>query len=150
MISVTVTGAKELIQDFRDLPEEFERKTILKMADIAFKSASKGADRHTKTGALRQSLYNRAYGTGGGRAVGHDPQRAPQALWVNFGTRPHRIVPNKKKALRWPVAGGAGGFAFAKWVDHPGYRGDPYILKAKDDALAQFKNIVSKSFTESI
>ena len=145
MIEVTVNGVKELLDDLRTMPKEIERKVILRMSQIAYDSAERGADRHTKTGALRQSLYNREITRG--RAVGHDPSRAPYAAYVNFGTRPHKIFPKTKKALRWPVAGG---FAFAKFVNHPGYRGDPYIIKAQDDALRQFKTIVDKSFKESI
>ena len=60
---------------------------------------SRGAGRHFKTGALFRSLYNRSIPHG--REVGHDPQAAPHALFVNFGTRAHRIYPKSKKALRW-------------------------------------------------
>ena len=145
MIEVTVNGVRELVGDLRNLPENLETKVIQRMSEIAYFSAQKGAGRHVKTGALFQSLYNRPIA--GGRAVGHDANRAPHAVFVNFGTRPHEIRPKNKKALRWPTPDG---FRFAKWVKHPGYRGDPYIIKAKDDALAQFDAIVRKSLQESI
>jgi len=153
-IEVTVIGAKELISELRDLPESFQKPVILKMSQVAFDSAQAGAGRHNNTGALFQSLYNDPIP--GGRAVGHDPNRAPQALWVNFGTKPHWIGPKDKKALRWVPAGlvgptnpnlkgSGGGFAFSKGHMHPGYRGDPYIVRAADDALAQFSAIVDKT-----
>lgn len=148
MISVEFRGLKELLSTLRDFPPEIEQRVILTMADVAFKSAAKGADRHTKTRALRQSLYDREIA--GGRAVGHDPQRAPQALWVNFGTKRHWIGPKDKKALRWPVAGGAGGFAFSKGHFHPGYRGDNYMGKAAEDAVAPLRTLVQKAFEDSI
>ena len=144
-ISVEVSGAKELIAELRDLPEAFQKPVINKLAAVAYDSAQKGAGRHVVTGALFQSLYNRPIT--GGREVGHDPNRAPHAVFVNFGTRPHQIRPKNKKALRWASGNG---FIFAKLVNHPGYRGDPYMVQAKDDALAQFSTIVDKTLKEAL
>ena len=144
-ITVEVTGAKELIAELRDLPEAFQKPVINKLAAVAYDSAQKGAGRHVVTGALFQSLYNRPIT--GGREVGHDPNRAPHAVFVNFGTRPHQIRPKNKKALRWASGNG---FIFAKLVNHPGYRGDPYMVQAKDDALAQFSAIVDKTLKEAL
>lgn len=144
-IDIQVNGIKELIADLRALPDNLENKVILGMSQIAYDSAFKGAGRHSKSGALLQSLFNRKIP--GGRSVGHDTGRAPQALWVNFGTRPHKIRPNKKKALRWA---GPNGFIFAKIVNHPGYIGDPYMVKAKDDAVSQLQAIVDKTLKESL
>ena len=142
-ISVEITGANELFAELRALPETFQKPVILKLSQVMYDSAQKGAGRHVVTGALYQSLYNRAIP--GGREVGHDANRAPHAAFVNFGTKPHRIPKlsnTTAKTLRWPVPGG---FAFAKSVNHPGYRGDPYIVKAQDDALGQFSAIVDKT-----
>jgi len=158
-ISVEVSGAKELIAELRDLPEAFQKPVINKLSAVAYDSALKGAGRHVVTGALFQSLDNRPIT--GGREVGHDPNRAPQALWVNFGTKRHWIGPKDKKALRWVppslvgptnpnLKGKGGGFAFSKGHWHPGYRGDPYMVQAKDDALAQFSTIVDKTLKEAL
>ena len=144
-ITVEVSGAKELIAELRDLPEAFQKPVINKLSQVAYDSAQKGAGRHVVTGALFQSLYNRPIT--GGREVGHDPNRAPHAVFVNFGTRPHQIRPKNKKALRWASGNG---FIFAKLVNHPGYRGDPYMVQAKDDALAQFSAIVDKTLKEAL
>ena len=65
-INVEVTGAKELIAELRDLPDSFQKPVILKLSQVAYDSAQKGAGRHVVTGALFQSLYNRAIP--GGRA----------------------------------------------------------------------------------
>lgn len=138
--TVKVEGASALRVTLPQIPREIERLTILRMSQIAFDSTQKGAGRHSKTGALFQSVYNRAIP--GGREVGHDPQRAPHALFVNFGTKPHIIRPKDKKALRW-VMGNR--FIFAKFVRHPGYKGDAYILDAAADAMAQFKQIVDQA-----
>jgi hypothetical protein len=146
VIEVTLKGANSLIKELRDLPEGIEEKVILGLSQVAYDSAQKGAGKHFKTGALFQSLYNRKV-LGGGRAVGHDPARAPHALFVVFGTRPHVIKPKKRKALRWV---GPNGFIFAKSVNHPGYRGDNYMLRARDDALGQFKAITDNALKRSL
>lgn len=132
--------------DLASIPEELrasiqqvERQTLLEMSQIAHESALRGADVHTKTGALYQSTYNRAIV--GGREVGHDPQRAPHALFVVFGTKPHQIRPRNRKALRWPSGGS---FMFAQSVQHPGYAGDDYMERAKDDAVRQLQAIIER------
>ena len=143
-IQIRVNGVDAAKGQLRSLPEAIEASVIRQMAQIAYDSAERGADAHTKTGAMRQSLFARAIPKG--REVGHDLQRAPHALFVQFGTRPHVITPSKKKALRWP-AGGA--FVFAKRVNHPGYRGDAYLARAADDAVRQFAAIVDRALQES-
>ena len=143
-IQIRVNGIDAAKGQLRSLPEAIEASVIRQMAQIAYDSAERGADAHTKTGAMRQSLFARAIPKG--REVGHDLQRAPHALFVQFGTRPHVIEPSKKKALQWP-SGGA--LAFAKRVNHPGYRGDAYLARAADDAVRQFAAIVDRALKES-
>lgn len=143
-IQIRVNGIDAAKGQLRSLPEAIEASVIRQMAQIAYDSAERAADKHSKTGALRQSIYTRPIP--GGREVGHDLQRAPHAVFVHWGTRPHVITPSKKKALRWP-AGGA--FAFAKRVNHPGYRGDAYLARAADDAVRQFAAIVDRALKES-
>ena len=86
---VKFDGLSEAAGTLRRLPEHLEKTTILRMSQVAFDEAQRGADRHNKTGALRQSLFNRAIPTG--REVGHDGQRAPHAIFVQLGTRPHEM-----------------------------------------------------------
>lgn len=90
-----------------------------------------GAARHTKpggSGALGRSIVRQKDGSAW--LIGHS-MHAPHALFLPWGTRPHDIRPKNKKALQW---GGPGGFRYAKVVHHPGTRGDPYMLKAADQA----------------
>jgi len=146
-ITVTVAGYQELSGDLKALPEKIEKSVLLQMSQIAFDSAQEGIGRHNKTGAMFQALYNRQIE--GGRQVGVDPDRAPYAAAVNFGARAHPIAPKNKKALRWAVPG-LGGFAFSMGHDHPGYIGDDFMGKAKDDALAQFQTVLDQALQESI
>ena len=142
-IQVRVLGADTLAKDLQAIPVKMEASVIRQMSQIAYDRAQAGAGRHSKTGALFRSLYNRSIPNG--REVGHDPQMAPHALFVNFGTRPHKIYPRTKKALRWS---GGGVFHFAKVVNHPGYRGDNYIQAAADAAIVQFSAIVTAAMKE--
>lgn len=138
-------GLSEAAGTLRRLPEALEKKTILRMSQVGYDEAQRGAGRHNKTGALFQSLFNRAIPKG--REVGHDPRRAPHAVFVQLGTRPHVILPNKKKALRW-ASGGR--FFFAGKVNHPGYRGDAYLINAATLAVREFSKILDQALKEPI
>lgn len=147
MLSLRISGATEAVGTLRSLPPALERTTLLRMSQVAFDAAQRGAGRHSKpggSGALFQSLYNRSIPKG--REVGHDPQRAPHALFVNLGTRPHEIRPKNKKALRWA---GGGLFHFAKVVKHPGYRGDAYMIAAATLAVREFRAIVDQAMKDA-
>ena len=147
MQQLRIAGLTDAIGTLRGLPPALERTTLLRMSQIAFDAAQRGAGRHSKpggSGALFQSLYNRSIPKG--REVGHDPQRAPHALFVNLGTRPHEIRPKNKKALRWA---GGGLFHFAKVVKHPGYRGDAYVIEAATLAVREFRAIVDQATREA-
>ena len=133
-----------MAKDLQAIPVKMEASVLRQMSQIAYDRAQEGAGRHSKSGALFRSLYNRSIPHG--REVGHDPRLAPHALFVNFGTKPHKIYPKNKKALRWA---GGGAFHFAKFVNHPGYRGDNYMQAAADAAVVQFAAIVTAAIKES-
>lgn len=141
---VKFEGLAEVTGTLRRLPEHLERTTILRMSQVAYDEAQRGAERHNKTGALVQSLFNRAIPKG--REVGHDGQRAPHAVFVQLGTRPHEIRPKNKKALRWSSGGQ---FFFAGKVNHPGYRGDAYLINAATLAVREFSAILTQSLKEA-
>ncbi len=141
---VRFQGLTEATGTLRQLPAHLERTTLLRMSQVAYDDAQRGAGRHNKTGALVQSLFNRAIPKG--REVGHDPARAPHAVFVQLGTRPHEIRPKNKKALRW-ASGGK--FFFAGKVSHPGYRGDGYLFNAATLAVREFSAIVDKALKEA-
>jgi hypothetical protein len=145
MIEISFNGLTELRADLKALPENVERDVIFRMSQVAYDEAQRGAGRHIKSGALFSSLYNRAIA--GGRSVGHDGGRAPHAKFVIFGTRPHVIRPSKRKALRWV---GPRGFVFAKKVNHPGYRGDDYMTRARDSALDSFPMISAEALRKAL
>ena len=145
MISISLSGMSEVSATLRKLPTGMTRGVIAQMSEVAFETAFEGAGRHRKTGALQQSLYNRPIDDG--RAVGHDTRRAPHAIFVLMGTRPHVIRPKNKKTLRW-ASGGR--FFFAGKVNHPGYRGDGYLINAATLAVREFSKILDTALKEPI
>lgn len=144
MITVKVSGIPEARSFVTKLTPEASRLAVLRMSQAAYDSAQAGAGAHNKTGALFRSLFNKAIP--GGREVGHDLTAAPHAVFVHWGTRPHIIRPKTRKALRWS-RGGA--FHFARFVKHPGYAGDAWMLRAADDAVRQFATIIDRSIKDA-
>lgn len=56
----------------------------------------------------------------------------PHTSFVHDGTRAHQIRPRRPGGvLRFEVGGRV---VFARVVNHPGYRGDPYLTRALRDA----------------
>ena len=75
-----------------------------------------------RTGTLRQSIEVK---------VSHDKvvigPNTDYAAYVEFGTKPHTIYPKNKKALVFVVNGNK---VFAKKVNHPGTKAQPYVRPA--------------------
>lgn len=91
------------------------------------------------TGRLRASLFVVML-PGPTVRVGSD---VTYAVYVHEGTAPHVIVPVRARALRFTTAAGVTtgprggirsrserGVVFAKRVNHPGYRGNPFLRDA--------------------
>lgn len=136
-LRIQVSGERQAFDRIQRAGEEARRRALRDTAQAVFDRMRQGAAAHTKrgsTGALYRSLRMRADGPDA-YVIGHDPRVAPHAKFVMYGARPHLIRPNRKKALRW-VAGNR--FVFARVVKHPGYKGDPYIVRAARDAPRAF------------
>ena len=141
-ISIKLNGLSDAVGTITKIPEALNREVILELSQITYDGIQEGAGRHRgETGALFASVYNRSIGKNA-RQVGHDEKRAPHAIFVTAGTRPHEIRPKDKKSLRWVVGNR---FVFAKSVKHPGYRGDGYMLHALTIALRQLPEITDRA-----
>ncbi|MBD3768099.1 MAG: hypothetical protein IE928_09165 [Gammaproteobacteria bacterium] len=130
--------ADQLNATFKQLDDDLLsalKKTVNHIQD----ETEKGADKHTVTGALRNAVFSQKLPDGW--LVGIDEQKAPHAEFVHFPTRPHLIKPKAKKALRWP---NGGAFAFAKAVNHPGYKGDPFFHDAIDSGMRFLDNQIQQ------
>lgn len=138
MITVSISGIDGVTKQLARI-EPQSKAAIRQLAQRIHDLGEAGADKHTKTGALFRSIYLRSL-PGDGWEIGHDLQRAPHAVFVHWGTKPHVIRPKNRKALRW-AAGGI--FHFAKKVHHPGYKGDPWLPRAADQALREFPKMIA-------
>jgi len=135
MVDVQVTGTEQVLATFAKLNDIMQRQAIAATAVKVENYAEQESARHNKTGALVGSL-KKALLSEGGWKVFHDQREAPHALFVHFGTRPHVIKPKGKKALRW-AKGGV--FHFARVVNHPGNKADPWFNRAAAMAPAMFR-----------
>lgn len=101
-------------------------KALAVVAEDIYDFVSVEASKHNKSGALVRSTYQRRVGADD-YDVGHDAQVAPYTKFVHWGAPAHVIKPKNKGILRW----GAGGmWHFAKKVNHPGNKADPWMTRA--------------------
>ena len=128
MITVSLSGDEEVRAMLAQI-DAIGRTQALALTAVEVENyVLQQADRHTKTGALIQSVFSRKENESTYR-VGHNLQRAPYAVFVHWGAKPHVIVPREKKALRW-ASGNR--FIFARSVNHPGNKPDTWMLRAAD------------------
>lgn len=105
--------------------------------------AREHTERFRKTGNLGQSIHVAEYDEDSVRVVA-DADYAPD---VEYGTAPHEIVPRRARALRWATSpGGArltgsprrgADVAFARRVQHPGTKAQPYMRPAAEEVLGE-------------
>lgn len=77
-------------------------------------------------GTLRDSIRSERYATM--RSAWIVVADTPYAAAVSLGTKPHEIVPNKAKVLRFPTKGGT--VVYTTRVNHPGTQPNPYLTNA--------------------
>lgn len=72
--------------------------------------------------------------------------RAPYAIYVEFGTRPHEIRPIHARALRFEAEGH---IIFAAWVQHPGTRPQPFIREAAENLSGEIGGVFRRMWREA-
>jgi hypothetical protein len=138
-----LAGTDEIRRKLEQIGDKLAKRALAETAEEIEENVGEWAGRHTKpggTGALFRSIVARPLGDGSQWEIGHDLQVAPHALFVHWGTKPHKIEPKNKKVLRWA---GPNGFAFARAVNHPGYRGDPWLAEQAAAAPKIFERRVN-------
>ena len=78
--------------------------------------------------------------------------RTPYAAAVEFGTKPHIIRPRKAKVLAWggtrrlsgALRKGSSPTHFARFVNHPGTKAQPYLLPGARKAVGDLKDAIVK------
>ena len=129
--------ASSVLGAFAKAPEATRRhlRIALKQSVEEVKDQAQRIHRFTsKTGAVERSVSTRFEDPMAG-IVFLDPA-VPVAGFIHQGTRPHTIMPGKRRFLRWVSRGGS--FAFAKRVQHPGTKPDPFLhdaLRAKEGRI---------------
>lgn len=106
---------------------------------------SSPAGRQTRAGGsqhLRDTINKRLIRDKDGAAVyvGDLDDSVPHARFHHDGTRPHQIRPVRAKMLRFTVAGGQ--VVFARVVNHPGTKANPYLVDAAKAAGLETRGIV--------
>lgn len=69
--------------------------------------------------------------------------RTSYSRFVEFGTKPHVIVPKDKKALYWPGAAHP-----VRRVNHPGSRANPYMERILDVSTEEIQETFAKALDE--
>lgn len=98
---------------------------------------------HRRTGNLGRTIRLGPIGNDSVEILAGGTTTVGYAAWVEFGTRPHDIVPKRAKALAWGgkrtlsgrLASGSKPTMFARRVHHPGTRAYPYLVPGAKAAL---------------
>ncbi len=104
-------------------------RAVRESLDDAKKKAVDVAPR--KSGALVDGILDPSVTLTPNGANGVLVASAAHSAVVSEGSRPHRIVPRKRQALRWE---GAGGLHFSKGVSHPGTKPNDFWRQAERTA----------------
>jgi hypothetical protein len=143
-VEAKITGTQEVRLTFAELRNNLARKALAATAEDVEEYVVSQAAKHHKTGALVRSVFIRP--AGDAWEVGHDLQHAPHTLFVHWGTKPHKIKPKNKRALRW-ASGGA--FAFAREVSHPGNKPDKWMDRTAAMAPDIFQRHVAAQLSKA-
>jgi HK97 gp10 family phage protein len=120
--------AVEVKSDYRSVAEVLEsglEGLLRRFAEKAVESAQSRAPK--RTGYLASQISSVVEG---GSATIY--AKAPYSAYVEFGTRPHPILPKRAKALRFEVDGEV---VFARRVHHPGTQPQPFLFQAVYEAI---------------
>jgi hypothetical protein len=139
IVTTEITGIPAAQKLLLWLVPNIREQSVTDLAEVALGVIKSGAAKHTKTGTLQSSVFNKEVSPFS-RLVGHDLLIAPHAPFPIHGTKPHKIFPKKAGGvLAWQVGGTT---IFAKYVNHPGNKPDDYIQGAIDTAAAQLPKII--------
>lgn len=146
MIESNVSGARELTARLRavdgsvgsDLPRRLGLATVAEAKRLVPR----------KTGNLGRRISLRSYNATTVTVVA----ATPYAVAVERGTKPHEILPKRKRALRFPAKGTPvtlsgrvrssaarrpGAFRFAGRVKHPGTKAQPFLVPGAQRAVGR-------------
>lgn len=135
---MTLHGSLELRAKFRAIrPNGTMMRELQLLALAEQKRLAK-----VKTGNLRRTIRPGRASAQGFETVATAGYAAP----VEFGTKPHPIVPRSRKVLRFKVGGRE---VFAKRVNHPGTRAQPFMRPGIERVVQGIGGIVVKAWNRA-
>jgi len=148
------------IEEIQAFIDKLPRKHLCDFLDFitkkVYRYAKEYAGRHHRNGKMEENIrssthcFRKKEGIvevkSKGLLVPWRGRKVSYAWFVHEGTRPHEIHPKFKKALRWAQEGDKTRLIFAKKVEHPGYEGDPFLIRAlekgADEAMRYFGRFI--------
>jgi HK97 gp10 family phage protein len=143
---------KEALRSYPKISEPILQKAVEYTGAILAKYTEKNNPVPFRTGRLLQSF---SYSTG--RLTGKWGPRVYYAPFVEFGTRPHLIMPRNAKVLAWETSGGGkyvtsasgksyykagkGTMHFAAYVNHPGTKAQPFMEKIVERSIGDINKV---------
>ena len=124
---------KKLIHHLTLMPELLPRK----VAEEAYQHALDFVP--VRTGRLRQSIHIETHGKEYHVVAGS--RIAYYAPYVEFGTRPHIILPRRAKVLRFEVRGQV---VYARYVHHPGTKPQYFMRRAAERTISELGYIIAE------
>lgn len=115
---------------------------------------------YTRTGRLRASIQKSVEGQT--VRIGTNVEYAP---YVEYGTKPHKILPRYKKALAWPATGQtaaglgrgpqgtkkkSGSLTVRKSVNHPGSKPRHFMKKAFDEHKDEARDLIERLLNQQL
>lgn len=132
-MTIKIKNYAELEKAFKRAPAVAAEELNKSLERIAVKVVSEAQKRapvgksYSHGGNLRQSIRYTKYGTSGFVVW----VNATYGVYVDQGTKPHVILPRRKKMLAFQKDGR---WVFAKRVNHPGTRAQPFFTDAVAEA----------------
>lgn len=127
-VTLTIQNANQLMRTFNRAPAVASAEYKKSLERIAAKVTSEAqklspVGKHKGGGNLRQSIRYAPYGSYAYMVR----VNASYGAYVEYGTKPHLIVPKTKKALAFNVGGNR---VITKRVNHPGTKAQPFFRPA--------------------
>ncbi|UOF76709.1 head-to-tail connector protein [Caudoviricetes sp.] len=140
MIDLDKLDKERIFALFDRIDEAYRVGASAKLAQKVYDSILPDLAAHAKTGGRFEAALQ-LESSGDTHTIYHDLNAVPHALFVHEGTKEHPIPKpgTKTKILRF-FHGNA--VVFAKSVEHPGYKGDPYIDRAADKMPVMLDRII--------
>ncbi len=155
MVEIEITGVEETFAKLRVIGDALHSGAIIKEAThYAHEQALKGAKPHRRSGKMEDAIEMRVKNNEGvvwiddrNLLVDWKGKRVNYAAFVLFGSKPHDILPKKRKALRWQIGST---YHFARSVRHPGYKGDNFLERAAQRTFARLHTIAERIIDDAI